>query len=128
MKGGKAFHLDRQAMASYLAQQGDVIVAYLFGSIARGQASHLNCASLLLAYHAVRDGVLLYERKRPERIAFEVRTLKLYFDAKPLLAFHNQALLKQIREVGLDGRAKRHSRTLETAERIRDRLARTTGR
>ncbi|MBE9513425.1 MAG: nucleotidyltransferase domain-containing protein [Chloroflexi bacterium] len=162
--------VDMPAITLYLIQQGDVIAAYLFGSVARDQASHLsdvdiavlldpdlgleesverqlqlmvalddfadrevqvtvlNRASSLLAYQVVRDGILLYERNRLDRIAFEVRAMKIYFDVKPLLDFHSQALLKRIREVGLDGRARRGSRTLEAAQRIRERLAGAPGR
>ena len=34
--------VDLQAMSVYLAEQSDVAAAYLFGSVARGQASHLS--------------------------------------------------------------------------------------
>ncbi len=176
MKQG-AVSVDVPAITLYLIQQRDVIAAYLFGSVARDQASHLsdvdiavlldpdlgleesverqlqlmvalddfadrevqvtilNRASSLLAYQVVRDGILLYERNRLDRIAFEVRAMKIYFDVKPLLDFHSQVLLKRIRKVGLNGadgyigeRAKRGSRTLEAAQRIRERLARSPGR
>ena len=151
---------------AYFAQQVDVIVAYLFGSVARGQANGLsdvdiavlldpamspetavrrqlqlmitldevairetqvtilNRASPLLAYQVIKDGLVLYERNRLERITFEVHTMKVYFDVKPMLEFFSQALLKQIQEVGLGGRARRNSRTLEAAQRIYERLGR----
>ncbi|UCC86996.1 MAG: nucleotidyltransferase domain-containing protein [Anaerolineales bacterium] len=162
--------IDVDALAAYLTQQGDVAAAYLFGSVARGQAGHLsdvdigvlldpelgleesverqlelmvalddfadrevqvtllNNAPPMLAYQVVRDGLLLYERNRLERIAFEVHSMKVYFDTKPLLDFHSRALLEQIREVGLYGRARRHSRTLEAAQRLHERLAGTAKR
>ena len=84
----------------------------------------LNQASPLLAYQVVRDGVLLHERNRTERIAFEVRTRKVYFDLKPWLDFHTHALFKDIREVGLSGRRKRRAGTLEAARRVHQRLER----
>ena len=92
------------------------------------QVTVLNRAPPLLAYQVIQDGILLHEQSRHERIAFEVRSMKVYFDIKPMLERHSQALLKQIREVGLGGRARRHSRTLEAAQRIRERLAGTAGR
>jgi predicted nucleotidyltransferase len=155
--------IDLPATTGYFARQGDVVAAYLFGSVARGQASPLSDVDIavlldpelgmeaaverqlqlmlalddyadrevqvtvlnhvppLLAYQVVREGLLLHERSRLERIAFEVRAMKVYFDVKPMLDFHSQALLRQIQEVGL-GRAKRDSRTLEAARRIRQRL------
>ena len=156
--------------AAYLARQTDIVAAYLFGSVARGQThalsdvdiavlldpdidrqtsverqlelmvmlddiadrevqvTLLNRAPPLLAYQVIRDGILLYERSRHERIAFEVRTMKVYFDFKPRLEFFNQTLLKRIQEVGLGGRAKRRSRTLDAARRIRERLDRAAKR
>jgi predicted nucleotidyltransferase len=85
----------------------------------------LNQAPPLLAYQVVRHGILLYERGRTERIAFEVRTRKVYFDLKPMLDFHTQALFKNIKEVGLSGRRKRRSGALEAARRVHQRLTRT---
>ena len=166
--------IDSEAVSAYLAAQADVVVAYLFGSVARGRANQmsdidvavllepelepaatverqlqlmvalddfadrevqvivLNRASPFLAYQVVREGRLLYERSRPERVAFEVRAMKIYFDIKPMLEFHSQALMRRIREEGLYGRrhdgARHHSRTLEAAERIRDRLGGASGR
>ena len=159
-----------QDTATYFAQQSDIVVAYLFGSLARGQASHLsdidiavlfnsglgmeasierqvqlmvdldqfadreiqvvvlNRASPFLAYQVLRDGLLLYERSRVERIAFEVRTMKVYFDVQPMLEFHSKSLVKRIREVGLYGRTRRDSGALEAAQRIHQRLAGTAGR
>ena len=120
--------LDLAGLAAYFAGQTDVIAAYLFGSIARGQANRLsdvdiavllnssvdeeaalerqlklmidmdhfadrevqvvilNRAAPLLAYQVIRDGRLLFERDRAERIAFDVRAMKLYFDLQPMLA------------------------------------------
>jgi len=159
--------VDLGAMKAYLAGQPDLVAAYLFGSVARGQADRLsdvdiavlfdagleaeesverqlrlmgdleaytrrevqivvlNRAPPLLAYQAVRHGILLYERSRPERIDFEVRARRVYFDFKPWLDFHTQALLKDIQEVGLSGRRKRPGGALEAARRIHQRLTGT---
>jgi len=165
-----AASIDQQAMRAYLAEQDDLVVAYLFGSVARGQANHLsdvdiavlldaelemeaaverqlqlmvamddmadrevqvtllNHATPLLAYQVVREGILLYERSRQERIRFEVRVMKIYFDVKPMIDFHNRALLRRIQETGLDGRTRRDSATIEAAQRIHHRLGRVAGR
>jgi predicted nucleotidyltransferase len=151
-------------MTAYFARQPDVVVAYLFGSVARGWADQLsdvdiavllderleaderierqlrfmvdldeyadrevqvvvlNQAPPLLAYQVVRHGILLYERSRAERIAFEVRTRRVYFDFKPRLDFHTRALLKDIKEVGLSERRKRRGSALEAARRVHRRL------
>jgi predicted nucleotidyltransferase len=156
-----------EAMAAYLAGQPDVVAAYLFGSVARGQADRLsdvdiavlfdagleaeesverqlrlmgdleaythrevqvvvlNRAPPLLAYQAVWHGILLYERSRLERIDFEVRARRVYFDFKPWLDFHTQALLKDIQEVGLSERRKRPGGALEAARGLYQRLKRT---
>lgn len=162
--------VDAEAVAAYLADQPDIVAAYLFGSVARGRADKLsdvdiallfderlgveegverqlilvselagyadrevqvvvlNRAAPLLAYQVVRHGILLYERSRAERIAFEVRTRKVYFDLRPWLDFHSQALLRDITEVGLRGRRKRRGGTLEAARRVHRRLAGATER
>lgn len=159
--------VDVKGIETFVAQQREVVAVYLFGSVARGRATHLSdvdIAVLLdpnlgqearverqlelmvalddfadrevqvtvlndvppaLAYRVIREGRLIYEGDRRRRIAFEVRTMKIYFDIKPMLQFHGEVLLEQIQEVGLDRRATKHSRTLGTAQRIRDRPAGT---
>jgi predicted nucleotidyltransferase len=146
---------------------GDVLAAYLFGSLARGQAlpssdvdiavllergldpegsvesqlqleldlegltgrpvqvTILNRASPFLAYQVLRDGVLIFERDRSERIAFQVNTLKVYFDLQPRLESLQQAGIKRIKEVGLGKRQRYSTRTLDAARRIHQRLAGT---
>ena len=157
--------VDRAAMTAYWARQPDVVVAYLFGSVARGRADRLsdvdvavlldeylegeravearlrftgdlaNCsereiqvvllnrAPPLLAYQVVENGILLYERSRTERIAFEVQTRRVYFDWKPWSDFHTRALLSDIKEVGLSGRGQGRRSALEAARRVHQRLA-----
>ncbi|HSN74289.1 MAG TPA: nucleotidyltransferase domain-containing protein [Anaerolineae bacterium] len=156
--------VDLPGIADCLAHQPDVAAAYVFGSVARGQASHLsdvdiavlldpslegaaalerqlalvqalepyarseiqvvvlNLAAPALAYQVVRDGRLLCERDRAARIAFEVRTMKLYFDLLPMLSASHQALIQRIKEVGLGRTRRRDSGTLDAARRIRERL------
>lgn len=163
-------HVDMPAMADYFACQPDVVVAYLFGSVARSRADHLsdvdiavlldenvgseekverqlnfmvdldeyanrevqvvllNLAPPLLTYRVVQDGVLLYERNRAERLAFVVQARKVYFDLKPWLDFHTQALFDDIREVGLSERRKRRGSTLKAARRVHRRLERVPER
>ncbi len=92
------------------------------------QITILNRTSPVLAFQAIKDGILLHERDRAERVAFEVHTMKIYFDARPMLEFHSEALVKRIQEAGLGRRTGRPTRTLEAAQRIRDRLARAAER
>jgi hypothetical protein len=94
---------------------------------AQVQVVALNQAPPLLAYQVVRHGILLYERNRDERIDFEVRTRKIYFDLKPRLDFHTRALFRDIQEVGLSGRRKRGGSALEAARRVYRRLKRASG-
>lgn len=46
----------------------------------------LNDAPILLAHRVIRDGELLVERERSERVRFETRTILEYLDTKPLRA------------------------------------------
>lgn len=152
------------------APQSDVLVAYLFGSLARGQAlpssdvdvavliqpeldleqsvelqlqlemdlerlsqrpvqvTILNRATPFLAYQVIKEGLLIYERNKPERIAFQVYTLKIYFDLQPRLESLSQAAIKRIKEVGLGKRQRYSAGTLDAARRIHQRLAGTAER
>ena len=84
----------------------------------------LHSAPPLLAYEVVCHGILLHARSEQERVAFQVRACKTYFDFKPWLDFHSRVLLDDIMEVGLSGRRKRPGGTPETARAVRERLAR----
>lgn len=170
MEGQQTIDLDTDQLMAYLAGQPDVVIVYLFGSVARGQADRLsdvdlavlldeslgieqrlqrqlslmadltNCserevqvallnqASPLLAYQVITDGILLYERDRAERIAFEVNARRTYFDWKPWEDYHTQALFEDIKEVGLSGRGTCRGSALETARRIHQRLTGTPER
>jgi uncharacterized protein len=145
--------------AEYFGRQPDVIVAYLFGSVARDQAmplsdvdiavlldptaepeavlarqialltdltqlaepevqlTLLNDAPPLLAYEVIREGVLLPQRSEAERVTFQVKTMKEYFDVQPMLAFFNDVLRQRIRKDGLGRKQAGSLRTLEAAER-----------
>jgi predicted nucleotidyltransferase len=70
----------------------------------------LNIAPLLLQHQVLKHGRLLYERDRLARAEFEVRAGKIYADLKPMNDFFTQALFKDIKEVGLSGRRRRHTR------------------
>jgi uncharacterized protein len=133
-----------QPFAEYFGRQPDVVVAYLFGSVARGQATPLSDVDIavlldpteeaeavldrqvtllteltqlaepevqltllndvppLLAYEVIREGILLHQRSGAERVAFQVKAMKEYFDVQPMLAFYNDVLRQRIREDGLD--------------------------
>jgi hypothetical protein len=160
---------DREKVVAYLEGCPDVVVVYLFGSLARGEATvHsdvdlavlldarqgpreqverqldlmvaleafsdrdvqvtlLNTASPLLAYEVLREGVQLYERSFEERVDFEVRAMKRYFDVKPMLGFHRGRLVRRLLG-GHDERSERRAaRTLEAAERVRQRFEGSAG-
>ena len=80
----------------------------------------LNAAPPILQNQVLRYGRLLYERDRRARVEFEVRAGQVYADLKPLNNFFAQALLKEIKEVGLGGRRRRRAgATRVSAERSR---------
>jgi len=156
--------IDLNIVRAYFARQPDVLVAYLFGSLARGQIHPgsdvdfavlfdpslegemlverildlmtdlsdftsrevqvvaLNLATPLLAFQATSEGILLYERSQSERIAFQTRAMKIYYDLKPRLDFFNQMMMDRIRETGIDRTTRNDSRTLEAAQRLSERL------
>ena len=92
------------------------------------QVTALNHAAPSFAYEVIRDGRLLCEHDPPARIAFEVGTLKQYFDLQPMLAAYDRAPAKRIQEVGLGTGKRRHPSALGAAEHLRERLAGVAGR
>ena len=54
----------------------------------------LNHASPDLAHRILRDGILLVERDRSARIAFEVHSRNEYFDVLPFLNRYREAALR----------------------------------
>ena len=51
----------------------------------------------------VQEGVLLYERDKDRRVAFEVLTRKKYFDYRPTAERMQRAFLDHVRRKGLSG-------------------------
>jgi hypothetical protein len=160
--------VDVAGLAKFFAQQPDVVVAYLFGSVAKGTARAqsdvdvavlldarltplergerylallgldrfadrpldvrlLNETTPLFCSQVVKHGLLIYERTRAERIAFEVLTMANYADTKPMRDFFTQDLYRRIQEGKLgERRRKYHSGLLEAARRLQRQTARST--
>lgn len=122
-------HAIRRRLEGFLAARAadeDIVAAYLFGSVARGddgpesdvdlavlyrrdpsptfealplrlegdverllgrraEVVALNLAPVDLCIRVLRDGVVILDRDRPARIAFEVRTRTAWFDLQPVL-------------------------------------------
>lgn len=57
----------------------------------------LNDASPLLAHRVVHDGIMLHSKDEAARISFEVKTLKMYIDTKPLRKVRDMYLKKNMR-------------------------------
>ncbi len=146
-----------------LASQPDVAAAYLFGSLARGEAtprSDMDIAVLLrsplaeeervlrrlelmallepvtaravqvitlddappvLAFAVISEGILLLDTWPADRIDFEVRAMKRYFDILPLL--HSQHLAQARRlEEGRYGQRDRYPHALDAARELLERI------
>ena len=61
----------------------------------------INDAPLTVQGQIVQRGILLYERDRKRRIAFEVLTRKRYFDFAPVASRLRDAFLERVRKDGL---------------------------
>lgn len=61
----------------------------------------LNDAPLLLAFHVLRDPVLLFSADDYARSEFELRTLGLYYDFAPILGSYVSAMRERVKERGL---------------------------
>ncbi len=60
------------------------------------QVVDLEQAPLPLQYHVRKHGRLLVEKDREMRIAFEVRSRRLYFDMQPLYRVYKEALFRRL--------------------------------
>ncbi|MDY7075770.1 MAG: nucleotidyltransferase domain-containing protein [Chloroflexota bacterium] len=61
----------------------------------------INDAPLTVRGRIVQEGVLLYERDRSRRVAFEVETRKRYFDFAPVARRLRDAFLQHVHKEGL---------------------------
>ncbi len=68
----------------------------------------INNAPLMVRGEIVQAGILLYERNRATRIAFEVLTRELYFDYRPTAKWMEQAFLNHIHQNGLSYEKSNH--------------------
>lgn len=85
----------------------------------------LNQAPLALAYRVLRDGVLVYCRDNPTRIAFTARTINAYLDFKPILQRHARAILERARQGELLDGYNPYRGALERHRQLRERLEAT---
>ena len=85
----------------------------------------LNQAPPALAYAVLRDGILLFCRDEPARIAFQVRAVNEYLDFKPVLERHERALLQRAERGELLDGYNPHRGALERYQVVRERLERT---
>ena len=56
----------------------------------------LNDAPLDLAYKAISEGVLVFERSREERVRYEEWVLRMYLDFKPSLERYYRTLVRRL--------------------------------
>ena len=63
----------------------------------------LNGAPSLLRHRVVRDGVLLCQRNKAERVRFSIRTIRDYQDIEPRLREHRRRRIARLREGGTNG-------------------------
>jgi len=61
----------------------------------------INEAPLTVRGRIIQEGILLYERERRRRVAFEVETRKRYFDFAPALRRLRDAFLRRVHKEGL---------------------------
>jgi predicted nucleotidyltransferase len=61
----------------------------------------INDAPLMVRGKVVQEGIRVYERDHAQRVAFEVRTRKRYFDFAPVARRLQAAFLDKIRSEGL---------------------------
>lgn len=87
-----------EALKVELAIQGDIEAACGLSPV---DVRAINKAPLIVQGRIVQQGVLLYERDRARRIAFEVATRKRYFDFVPVARRLRDAFLQRVHREGL---------------------------
>ena len=81
-----------------LTIQGDIEAAWGLSPV---DVRAINEAPLTVQGRIVQQGVLLYERDRARRVAFEVATRKRYFDFAPVARRLRDAFLQRVHREGL---------------------------
>lgn len=85
----------------------------------------LNQASLVLRYHVVHDGLVLYCRDEQTRIMFTSRCVMEYLDFKPMLERQQRAILKRLSEGNMTNGHDPHRGALERYRQLRTRIKAT---
>ncbi len=98
-----------QVMAEFEREMALIEALEAFVEGRRLDVVFLQRAPLLLRFQVLTTGRLLYENpdRVAERVEFEVRTFKFYFDQQPLREFAERILHQDIRE-GRFGERQRH--------------------
>jgi predicted nucleotidyltransferase len=81
-----------------LTIQGEIEAADSFSAV---DVRAINDAPLMVQGRIVQQGILLYERDRKRRIAFEVATRKRYFDFAPVARRLRDVFLQRVHREGL---------------------------
>ncbi len=86
-----------------LTIQGDIEAAreVLLHGLSSVDVRAINEAPLTVRGRIVQEGILIYERDRVRRIAFEVATRKRYFDFAPVARRLRDAFLQRVHREGL---------------------------
>lgn len=116
--------LQIQLLKDYFAVSEDVVLAYLFGSHARGRASSLSDVDVAVL---LRDGLLLHCASEDTRIMYTAETVVRYLDFEPVLKRYERAILERARQGELLHGHNPYRGALERYRQLRERLKGTTG-
>jgi hypothetical protein len=86
----------------------------------------LNQVPLALRYRVIRDGAVIYCRRRDALIEFSARTISEYLDFKPIIERHEHAILDHARRGELRYGYNAHRGSLERYRQLRERLEGTS--
>ncbi len=105
-----------QVMAEFEREISLIEALETFVEGRRLDVTFLHRAPLLLRFQVLTAGRLLYEHPahQAERVEFEVRTFKFYFDQQPLREFAERILHQDIREGRFGERQRHHYKPTET--------------
>ena len=82
----------------------------------------LNLAGPFLCFQVIQKGEVIIQRDEVARCLFHVRTMNLYFDAKPFFDYQQQMTIRRIREKGLRHGYQGHHDPLAKVRALRKRF------
>lgn len=88
-----AVYLDNKRCKDFFEKRLELIAIFSQKLKKEADVVILNTAPPFLRYVVLKEGKLIFEKNRGERIDFELKAINEYFDFKPVLEMYHQKIL-----------------------------------